>query len=298
MQSLAVVIVTYNSEQVITRLLDSLPAALADGTARVVVVDNGSTDRTRDILAARDDCEVVATTNGGYASGINKGVATTTDADAWLILNPDLTLEPRAVAPLLSALREPGVGIVGPKILDDEGVLQPSMRREPTLPRAMGLSFTRRAWLCEYVEDEKLYATTHDADWLLGAALMLSRRCLEETGHWDESYFLYSEETDFCLRARDRGWRSRYVPNSVVRHSGGGSGQSGRTHAMQILNRVRLYRRRHGLLPSFAYYVLTVISEVSWLGRGAVKSRASLMALLRPSRRPVELALAHGLIPA
>ncbi len=294
---LGVIVISHNSADCLPALLDSIPAALGELAADVVVVDNGSRDHSVALVRARADCRVVVADNGGYSSGINIGVSETPDVDAWLVLNPDLTCNPGSIPALAAGLGAPGVGIVGPRVLSPDGQLQPSMRREPTLLRNLGLSFTHRPVLSEYVTDPEAYVHDRDADWVLGAALMFSRECLDRVGPWDETFFLYSEETDFCLRARDAGLRTRYIHLSTMIHEGGGSGQSGATHAMQILNRVRLYSRRHSTPAALAYYALTVLSEVSWLARGAEKSRTSLAALVRPSLRPRELRCGHTLLP-
>ena len=294
---LGVIVISHNSAACLPALLDSIPAALGGSHADVVVVDNGSRDHSVALVSERADCRVVAADNGGYASGINVGVSETPDVEAWLVLNPDLTCNPGSIAALAAGLATPGVGIVGPRVLSPDGELQPSMRREPTLLRNMGLSFTHRPELSEYVSDPEEYSRDRDADWILGAALMFSRECLDRVGAWDETFFLYSEETDFCLRASDAGLRTRYIHDSTMVHEGGGSGQSGATHAMQILNRVRLYGRRHSRPATLAYYALTVLSEVSWLARGANKSRASFVALVRPSLRPPELRCSDTLLP-
>jgi GT2 family glycosyltransferase len=126
---------------------------------------------------------------------------------------------------------------------------------------------------------------------------MFSRRCFEAVGPWDESFFLYSEETDFCLRARDAGWRTRLVPEAVVVHREGGSGRSDSTHVMQIVNRVRLYARRHSTAAGYAYLALNVLSELTWLARGQKQSRASVRGLLRPRSRPSQLGLGRELLP-
>jgi GT2 family glycosyltransferase len=134
-------------------------------------------------------------------------------------------------------------------------------------------------------------------DWALGAVLLMSRKCFDALGGWDESYFLYSEETDLSLRARDIGLLTRFEPNSVAIHIGGQSGRNNKTHAMQIVNRVRLYRRRNGVLASWCYYWLTVASELSWVARGHQQSRFAIAALLRPSLRPAELRCSDRLLP-
>jgi GT2 family glycosyltransferase len=172
-----------------------------------------------------------------------------------------------------------------------------SLRREPTLPRALGLTRTRLAVFSEYVCDRSAYTRPCTVDWALGAALLMSRECYEALGGWDETYFLYSEETDLALRARDAGLLTRYEPRAVAVHIGGQSGRSHRTHAMQTVNRVRLYRRRHGALASWAYYWLVVANQMSRVPRGRRESWHAVVALLSPDRRPAELGCSGGRMP-
>jgi N-acetylglucosaminyl-diphospho-decaprenol L-rhamnosyltransferase len=294
---LDIIVVTYNSARVIGDLLDSLPAALDGISAKVNVVDNGSTDETVKILQERGDCHVIQSTNVGYAGGINRGVREGAGAAAILILNPDTRLHENSVAPMLEALQRPGVGIVAPMVVSESGQLEFSLRRDPTLPRALGLTKTRLPVLSEYVQERDVYREAHAVDWALGAALLMSRRCFDVVGGWDESYFLYSEETDLSLRARDLGLATWYDPRAVVMHIGGASGRSDKTHAMQAVNRVRLYRRRHGAAASWLYYWLIIASELTWIPRGHGPSRFAVAALLRPSLRPAELGCSHRLLP-
>lgn len=291
------VVVTHNSAHDLDALLDSLPAALGPVAAQVVVVDNGSTDGTADLARARGDCLVSAQENRGYAAGINAGVDAVPGAAMVLVLNPDARLAPRAVELMVEALRRSGAGIVAPRVVDEHGHLAWSLRRAPTLGRATGLGFTGWPAVSEHVTDPGAYTVEHPVDWALGAVLLVDRACHDALGGWDESFFLYSEETDLCLRAADAGWRTVYTPHAEVMHAGGGSGRTPRTHAMQIVNRVRLYARRHRRPASAAYYALVVASEVTWLMRGHRESRASLAALLRPSRRPAELGCPAALVP-
>ena len=215
-----------------------------------------------------------------------------------MILNADVRVAPGSIAILHDALQLPGTGIAAPRVINEDGSLYPSLRREPTIPRAMGLNFTGRPGLSEYVTDPVDYETGHVVDWALGAALLMSRQLFDELGGWDESFFLYSEETDFCLRAREAGYVSRYVPESVMTHIGGQSGQNDATHSMQIVNRVRLYRRRHTATASWVYYGMTIASELTWILRGHRNARASVRALLRPSQRPPQLGVSQRLLPS
>jgi N-acetylglucosaminyl-diphospho-decaprenol L-rhamnosyltransferase len=293
----AVVVVTYNSEEHVAALLDSVPAALGGATGSVVVVDNGSTDRTLEILDARDDCTVVRSANVGYAAGMNRAVAASPDARAILILNPDAGLDADAVPRMLAVLDRPGVGIVAPRVREEDGELSPTLRRAPTLGRVGGLSFTQRPAFAERIEDPAEYETEHDVDWAVGAILLVDSACYALLGGMDESFFLYSEETDLSLRAADAGWATRYTPDAGAVHVGGGSGESSRTHVMKILNRIRLYRRRSGPVRGALYFWLSVGVEVrrGVFGRG--RSWAAVRALLRPSERPDVLGLGDRFIP-
>jgi N-acetylglucosaminyl-diphospho-decaprenol L-rhamnosyltransferase len=295
--NVAVVIVTFNSGEVIGDLLDSLPTALRNLTADVVVVDNGSTDNTRDTVRSREDCRLLVSTNVGYAGGINAGVRAAAPADTIVILNPDLRLHESAIEHLHVAAHLPGGGISAPKVLNSDGSLFYSLRRKPSLGRAMGLSCTKLPTFSEYVADRNSYDSPRTADWALGAVLAISRPCWDAVGEWDPSFFLYSEETDFCLRAQARGFQTWYEPRAVCAHLGAGSGQTDKTHAMQIINRVRLFRRYHGPMSGCIYYFLTLFSEMTWMVRGHVQSRAAIWALLRPSLRPAELGCSTHMIP-
>lgn len=294
---MAVVVVTHNSSRVVGDLLDSLPAALDGLTARVVVVDNASTDDTRSIVAARSDCSLVAAENKGYAAGLNRGVVEVAAEGPILLLNPDVRLQPGSIPVMVAAMQQGRTAVVVPRLIDDDGRLAFSLRREPTLARALGLGRTGRPVFSETVLDPEAYDSPQVADWATGAVMLLSRACYNELGGWDESFFLYSEETDYCLRARDDGWITRYEPAAVAVHIGGQSGQSAEIHSMQIVNRVRLFRRRHGPVSSFAYLVLAVASEVSWLVRGNKRSSTAIKALVMPSSRPKQLGCSTRLLP-
>ncbi len=113
--------------------------------------------------------------------------------------------------------------------------------------------------------------------------MMISSECLDDVGAWDESYFLYSEETDFALRARDCGFVVRYTPEAEVVHLGGDSGVSPRLWALLTVNRVKLYGRRHGAGRTALFRVAVTLNEAIRALRGSPTHAAGLRALL-PSR--------------
>ena len=291
-----VVVVTYDSARVVGGFLDSLPDALGGRPARVAVVDNASTDDTVATVRARSDCVVVPAENRGYAAGLNAGVEVLAGRGPVLATNPDVRLGAGAVAAMLAELDRPGVGVVVPRLRDPDGTVARSLRREPTVARSLGAGSSRHRLLSEIVNEPRAYEVAGDVEWATGAVMLVARECYDALGGFDESFFMYSEETDFCLRARDAGWRVRFTPAAEAVHAGGGSGRNPDLYAMQVLNRVRLHRRRHGLASSSALLALAAAREAVFALRGSADSRRALAALLRSSRRPPQLDCSAGLL--
>jgi GT2 family glycosyltransferase len=291
----AVVIVTYNSAGDIARALASLPAAAAGLTLRTIVVDNGSTDATVRLALDQPDVSCVESgANLGYAGGINIGRAHAGDYRALLVLNPDAALEAGALREMFVALEDARVGIVAPMLLDADGHLYPSQRRDPSVARAIGDGLLghrcrrRPGWLSEAVRGEAPYSYRHAVDWATGAALLISAACDRAIGSWDERFFLYSEETDYAARARAAGLRVEYVPTARVRHSGGGSGQSSALVALNAVNRIRYMEKRRQRPRVFRAAV--ILHEL--LRSGDPRHRTALRFVLRRATWP---ALIDGL---
>jgi N-acetylglucosaminyl-diphospho-decaprenol L-rhamnosyltransferase len=290
---LATIVVTYNSENVIADCLASLDAARDEVEQHtVIVVDNHSTDATCDLVErhAPQARLLRLDRNGGYASGINAGAAVAGDVDAVLVLNPDARLAPGAVTALMAAMALPDTGIAVPTVHGPNGSIDLSLRREPTVLRVWGEAILggiragRFQALGEIVSRPEPYGAPQIVDWASGSAMLISRRCHDAVGGWDESFFLYSEETDFCLRARDRGWLVRYTPEASVMHIGG-HGERTPLRALMVANRVELFGRRSGAVRAVAFRAALVVHEALRSGRGP-HYRAATWALLT-RRRPI-----------
>ncbi|WP_171061676.1 glycosyltransferase family 2 protein [Rhodococcus zopfii] len=262
----AIVVVTFNSSRDLPRLLEDLRAATEDLSIRVIAVDNRSSDSTVELLRSHTDIVVVdAGGNLGYAGGINAGLPFTDQCDSILILNPDLSLAPGAVARMHATLGpESDVGAVVPLILDEDDAVYPSIRREPSMAGALGDALfgshmrLRPKFLSETVHRAAEYRTPHDVDWATGAAVLLRAALVRELGAWNERFFLYSEETDYLRRVRESGRSVRFEPSAVVRHRQGGSGTSPALAALMAVNRVRYAELHHG--PAYAALFRTVVA--------------------------------------
>ncbi|WP_310248519.1 glycosyltransferase family 2 protein [Nocardioides sp. BE266] len=291
MRPVAIAVVTWNSADVLPGLVASLPAGAGDVPYELVVVDNASSDDT--VAVARRLCPEATVLqtgrNAGYAAGVNAAIAATPDAPAVLVLNPDVRLSPGCLPALLAALEQPHTGIAVPRLSDGDGELIHSMRRSPTLLRAyadavLGATVAGR-WpaLGEVVSTPQPYDADARPDWAEGSTQLVSRACLDACGPWDESYFLYSEETEFHLRAGRHGFGVQYVAGAGAVHLEGGSGTSPRLWALLTANRLRLFSSLFSRPSTALYWVALMLRESTRALRGDAIARAAVRTLTRPA---------------
>jgi GT2 family glycosyltransferase len=195
----------------------------------LVVVDNASLDRTVDFLrgaAARSTAValIALTRNLGYAAAVNHAFAHAGERDV-LLLNPDVELRDTApVQTLVDFLTDhPRVAAAAPRLLYPDGTPQPSVRRFPSLPALVGsLRAARRLGPARRSYESYLAPSTSSracvVDWVLGAAMLIRRRAFDAVGGWDERFFLYMEDADFCRRCGKAGWKVAFVPEVNLRH--------------------------------------------------------------------------------
>ncbi|HYH77962.1 MAG TPA: WecB/TagA/CpsF family glycosyltransferase, partial [Arthrobacter sp.] len=248
----AVLVVTYNSQDDIPVLLESLREETHDQSIKVIVADNSPTPST--LLALADHPDVFAFATGGnlgYSGGINAAIEQAGTADAYLVLNPDMRVQRGSVRALRERMDTSGAAVVVPLLLDADGSTYPSLRREPSVSRAFGDAVMgsklpgRPGWLSEMDFDPESYLHAHMVDWATGAALLIRPDVAELVGEWDEDYFLYSEETDFLHRVRGAGGDVWFEPKARMTHCRGGSGTSPALDALMATNRIRYIRKYH-----------------------------------------------------
>lgn len=290
--TIAVVVVTHNSAALVDDLVASLPAGLGDLDWHLTVADNASVDGTVEAFRRHvPDVLVVQTgRNAGYAAGINAAVAAAEKFDAVLVLNPDIRLEPGCVPALLRSLRDRGAGIAVPRIVRANGEFSPSLRRDPSITRAFcdavfgAERMGRISEFGESVTDPDRYHDVVTVDWAEGSIMLIDAPCWNACGGWDESFFLYSEETEYALRARDLGFSMIYTPDAGARHLEGDAATNPPLWALMSLNRVRLYGQRHGRVATAVFWAMVLLREGSRAVLGNPSSRLATKALLSPRR--------------
>ncbi len=223
MPRVAIVIVTYNSAAEIGGCLD----ALADTGAEILVVDNASTDSSRDEVTARRIGLIANRTNAGFAAALNQGVRGTT-APLILSLNPDAHLV-RGLDAMADCLEQPGNGAVGGMLIGGDGAPQTGFMAR-NLPTPVALIFevlginrlwpgNRVNWHYRCLQVDTMSVSPVDQP--PGAFLMFSRAAWETVGGFDERFRpIWFEDVDFCARIKSAGYRAWYQPLGVAKHTG------------------------------------------------------------------------------
>jgi N-acetylglucosaminyl-diphospho-decaprenol L-rhamnosyltransferase len=223
-RDLAAAVVTYNALPWIEQCLGSLA-----GT-QTVVVDNGSTDGTVSFVRERfPEVELVESENRGLGAGWNEGIRRTTGRYV-LLVNSDAWLVGDALTRLQAfADRRPEAAIVAPRLLNQDGSLQRSVRGFPTLWRLATEYFFLRKIAPRSPVLNGFYAGGFDhdevreAEFVMGACMLVRRSAADQVGLLDEDFFLFSEETDWCYRFRQAGWQVLFFPGAQCVHVGGAS---------------------------------------------------------------------------
>jgi GT2 family glycosyltransferase len=248
MPDLSVIIVSHNTRSLLQRCLDYLLAAGAAARLDVqtIVVDNASTDGSRDLLAARYPAvEVIASaTNQGFAAANNRGLAAA-QAPVALLLNSDAFVTAQVLRRACDLLREaPDIGLVGVRLVNADGSLQAAWETFPTLTTDIGASLGLDQLRARHCREP---LRTGPADWVQGACMFVRMAAVAGVGGLDETFFMYSEEVDWCRRFWARGWQVWYLGEVAVVHLGSAS-----SHNSNLRRRHNLYRSRLGLRRRFS----------------------------------------------
>lgn len=279
------VVVTYQSERTIREALAGLKRCYDAGLADTIVVDNGSRDRTKELVAAERSWvrEVPSPGNIGYGRGCNLGFEKA-ETKYLAVVNPDAVLEPEALRTLVDFLEaRPNVGMVGPALIEGEGEFQSagSLPRPWDLVRAAlprGAAKLDRRPIVPGEEPRRV-------EWLCGALFVVRTELIRKIGGFDPRFFLYWEETDLCKRVGDLGAELWTVGTASAYHVGGASTSESKTPRFAGCIAEHYFESRHYYMRKHHGLVKAVLAEVMELaamfGVAAIgKSRATLRARL------------------
>ena len=243
MTALAIVIVSYNARADLERCLESLHASPPQVDHEIVVVDNHSSDGSVEAARRWPDVRVIALdANVGFARANNVALRATASVDV-LLLNSDTIVPADAIDRLVAELdRDPGVAVVGPRLVDGSG------RAELSFGRMIApLNELRQKRLARSPEVERLTRERHYPDWVSGACLLVRRGDAEAVGGLDERFFMYTEDVDFCAAIRARGRRVLFTPDVEIVHLRGRSAASApaATNAAYRRSQLAFYEKHH-----------------------------------------------------
>jgi len=247
MPDVAAIVVTYNALPWVERCLESVR------TVETVVVDNGSTDGTVELVRGRfPEATLVEQGNRGLAAGWNAGLAAAPASRYVLFLNADAWLTGDALTRLVAFADEhPRAAVVGPRLSNPDGSLQRSVRGYPTLWRLATEYFflrklaPRSRFLNAFYAGGFDHDEVREAEFVMGACLLVRRAAVDEVGGLDEDYFLFSEEVDWCFRFRQAGWQVLFYPGAECVHVGGAA-HGGRLLVENVRGHLRFLAKHRG----------------------------------------------------
>jgi N-acetylglucosaminyl-diphospho-decaprenol L-rhamnosyltransferase len=257
---LAVVIVSTNEGKWLRPCLTTVFEHAGPIAIDVVVADNESVDGTRELVESEfPRARVVTCRNHGFGHANNRAVLTT-DPRYVCFLNPDTEIRQGLFSDLVAAMdARPTVGLVGVKQVTPDGALFPTVRRFPNAARALFQAIGserfpfRASWLGERELDLSRYENEIACDWTSGSFLLVRREALESSGLFDERFFIYSEETDLCLRIKSAGWEIRHLPTMTILHHAQKAGANPTMEAQLAFASLQYARKNFAAPHRWAY---------------------------------------------
>lgn len=278
------IIVNYASWPLTLRCVEALYEAGGD-EVEVIVVDNDSGEPP-ELPSIPSGARLIRNPhNAGFAHACNRGIAVAT-GELVVLINPDTVVTRGFFGSVEEFFRSnPEAGMAGPRVLDGDGGVQLSARKEISLLSGI---MGRTSLLTRLFPKSALVKNQFPAlgeitgptsvDWVSGACIISRRETLEALGGLDERFFMYFEDADLCRRAREEGWRVFYIPGATVTHEAGGSTGDKPRAIWRLHKSAFLYHRKHDRHGPLQLYSLVVLAGL------AVRALAKLTVLVSGSR--------------
>jgi len=284
----SVVVVSYNTKDLTVGCVRSVLKHMGKRGCEVIVVDNASTDGSVPALSKiatqnREVKLVKLRENMGFAGANNIGTQRS-KGKYILFLNSDALVEDRVIEEMVEWMDEhPKVGIATCALKNKDGSLQGTGGYFPSLVRVFSWMVVQDLpgvdWLVvPFHPKMSFYRRERELDWVTGAFMLVRRKVLEDGVRWDEDYFMYTEDVDFCYQAKRKGWGVVYLPRWSIVHFGGASGTKEGTILGEYRGVKRFYRKYY---PGWQYLLLRLLLKTGALGRmmlfGILEGRKSFL---------------------
>ncbi len=259
---LSIIIVSWNVRRLLDACLHSIRRETSSTSYEVIVVDNASSDGTASFIATHHSWVTLIANpvNQGFARANNQGLSLARGRHV-LFLNPDTEVIEGTIDRSVAYLnRHREVGVLGIQILNPDRTIQPSVRTLPTFGAAVSLllKFVRLAprsrSVAHYLAHDFNYLETSAVEQVMGAFFLVPRRIIDALGPFDERFFVWFEEVDFCRRVSAEGWEVRYWPGAQVIH-----------HHAESFSQLKTYRKQFLLNQSLLHYFRKNRPFVEWL---------------------------------
>jgi len=249
----AVVLVCWNNKPYLEPCLRSLYDTGMRNSIEVVVVDNGSTDGSQDMLRTQFPGVQIVQNSGnvGLGKASNQGIACTT-APYVLLLNNDTIVNGPALDALIDYMAvNPSAGATGGTLLNPDGTFQAAYNRFPSLAEEFMIATRLGEMLWDAYPSHRNTTSVQAVDWIGSACLLVRRAALEQIGLLDESYFIYGDETDLCYRLVKGGWKIYHLPEATTIHFGGRSMDRWRRRRMVYRGKMLFFKKNYGALKEY-----------------------------------------------
>lgn len=275
---LSIIIVSFNTKELVLSAINSIKKHTKGITFEIIVVDNASIDGSSEAISKLEGVKLINNKNNiGFAGANNQGIKKT-KGRCILLLNSDTIISNNLLGEMVLWMDEkPEVGIATCSLRNKDASVQGTGGYFPTLPRVFSwmtiqdLPFVDKiikpfhpARSKSFSKETEFYKKPKEMDWITGAFMLIRKDVFNKTGFFDEGYFMYVEDVDFCYRVKKQNWKIWYLPQWSIIHYGGASGSTRLSVLSEFEGLKRFYKNHY---PKWQYPVLRILLKIGSLGR-------------------------------